>query len=147
MTTVVRRGKGRRSIHEINMVPFIDVMLVLLIIFMVTAPLIAPTTIDLPRAGQGKKLPDRVVQILIARDESLRIKTDERSHATTFDELARDVTTAQAGDRDAAVVLFADKDVRYDVVVRAMDRLHRNGIRRVGLALQPAAAGKPHAAH
>ncbi|MFZ4625597.1 MAG: biopolymer transporter ExbD, partial [Rhodoferax sp.] len=60
MPSVVSRGRGRRTINEINMVPFIDVMLVLLIIFMVTAPLIAPSMIDLPSVGQAAKQPDQV---------------------------------------------------------------------------------------
>jgi hypothetical protein len=59
------RGRGRRTINEINMVPFIDVMLVLLIIFMVTAPLITPSLIDLPSVGKANKQPDQVVQIVI----------------------------------------------------------------------------------
>ena len=53
MPALASRGKGRRTINEINMVPFIDVMLVLLIIFMVTAPLIAPSVIDLPSVGKA----------------------------------------------------------------------------------------------
>ena len=61
MASVVSRGRGRRrSMNEINMVPFIDVMLVLLIIFMVTAPLISPSVIDVPTLGQAAPVPDRV---------------------------------------------------------------------------------------
>ena len=63
MPALVSRGRGRRTINEINMVPFIDVMLVLLIIFMVTAPLIAPSVIDLPSVGKANKTPDRCVSI------------------------------------------------------------------------------------
>jgi hypothetical protein len=73
------RGRGRRTISEINMVPFIDVMLVLLIIFMVTAPLIAPSMIDLPSVGKAAKQPDQIVQIVIGKDESLELKTGDKS--------------------------------------------------------------------
>jgi biopolymer transport protein TolR len=68
------RGRGRRTISEINMVPFIDVMLVLLIIFMVTAPLITPSMIDLPSVGKAAKQPDQIVQIVIGKDESLSLR-------------------------------------------------------------------------
>jgi biopolymer transport protein TolR len=70
------RGRGRRTINEINMVPFIDVMLVLLIIFMVTAPLITPSVIDLPSIGKASKQPDQVLQIVIDKDGLLNLKTE-----------------------------------------------------------------------
>jgi biopolymer transport protein TolR len=70
MPSMVSRGRGRRTMNEINMVPFIDVMLVLLIIFMVTAPLITPSVIDLPSVGKAAKQPDQVVQIIIGKDET-----------------------------------------------------------------------------
>src|ERR1035437_11186342 len=73
MATVVSRGRGRRTINEINMVPFIDVMLVLLIIFMVTAPLISPSVIDLPSVGKANKTPDNVIRIVVNKDESLAL--------------------------------------------------------------------------
>jgi len=69
MPAVASRGRGRRTISEINMVPFIDVMLVLLIIFMVTAPLITPSMIDLPTVGKGARQPDQVIQVVIGKDE------------------------------------------------------------------------------
>ena len=75
MPAMMSRGRGRRTISEINMVPFIDVMLVLLIIFMVTAPLIAPSMIDLPSVGKAAKQPDAVIQIVIQKDDSLEIKS------------------------------------------------------------------------
>ena len=65
MPAVSTRGRGRRTISEINMVPFIDVMLVLLIIFMVTAPMITPSMVDLPSVGKAAKQPDQVIQIVV----------------------------------------------------------------------------------
>jgi len=70
-----RSSKGRRTINEINMVPFIDVMLVLLIIFMVTAPLISPSTIDVPSIGKASQAPDQVITIEIHKDKSIEIKS------------------------------------------------------------------------
>ena len=74
--------------NEINMVPFIDVMLVLLIIFMVTAPLIAPSVIDLPSVGKAAKQPDKVVQIVIGKDEALDLKVLDKTSRTTLKDVA-----------------------------------------------------------
>ena len=95
MAAVVSRGRGRRTINEINMVPFIDVMLVLLIIFMVPAPLIAPSVIDLPSVGKASKQPDQVVQIIIGKDESLQIKIKDQSSPLALKEITRAVKQAQ----------------------------------------------------
>ena len=73
MPAVSSRGRGRRTIAEINMVPFIDVMLVLLIIFMVTAPMITPSMVDLPSVGKAAKQPDKVIQVVIQKDEQLEL--------------------------------------------------------------------------
>ena len=72
MPAIAPRRSGRRAITEINMVPFIDVMLVLLIIFMVTAPLIVPGQVELPRVGQAARQPERYVQIIVEHDGRLR---------------------------------------------------------------------------
>ena len=96
MPALVSRGRGRRTINEINMVPFIDVMLVLLIIFMVTAPLIAPSVIDLPSVGKAAKMPDVVVQIIVGKDEALSLKDKDQSTPVTLKDLVRAVRAAQA---------------------------------------------------
>jgi len=136
MAAVVSRGRGRRTINEINMVPFIDVMLVLLIIFMVTAPLIAPSMIALPSVGNAAKQPDQVVQIIIGKDELLQLKLKDKSSAISLKEVASAVKQAQAGAANPAVVISADKNVKYDAVVRVMDTLQRAGVARVGLSVQ-----------
>ena len=136
MPAMVHRGRGRRAMNEINMVPFIDVMLVLLIIFMVTAPLITPSVIDLPSVGKAAKQPDLVVQVVVGRDESLELKLQDRSSKTTLRDVAAAVKKAQAGASNAAVVISADRNVRYEVVVKVMDTLQRAGVQRVGLSVQ-----------
>ena len=136
MPSVVSRGKGRRTISEINMVPFIDVMLVLLIIFMVTAPLIAPSMIDLPSVGKAAKQPDQIVQIVIGKDESLELKTGDTARKLTQREVAAAVKALQSGQTDTAVVISADRSVKYETVVKVMDTLQRAGIQRVGLSVQ-----------
>jgi biopolymer transport protein TolR len=153
MPSLVNRGRGRRTINEINMVPFIDVMLVLLIIFMVTAPLIAPSMIDLPSVGKAAKAPDLVIQIIIGKDETLTLKVQDQSTPIVMKDLVRSVKAAQATplkspkpgataaapatvSANTAVVISADKNVKYESVVKVMDTLQRAGVQRVGLSVQ-----------
>jgi biopolymer transport protein TolR len=136
MPSMASRGRGRRAMNEINMVPFIDVMLVLLIIFMVTAPLITPSMIDLPSVGKAAKLPDQVVQIVIGKDETLELKIQDKASPTSLKDVAAAVKRAQAGANNPAVVISADRSVKYEVVVKVMDTLQRAGVQRVGLSVQ-----------
>ena len=85
------RRRGRRTISEINMVPFIDVMLVLLIIFMVTAPLITPSMIALPKVGKAAVQPQSPVQIMIGKDEAIQIKIKTDSKPSNINDVSKDV--------------------------------------------------------
>ena len=136
MPAVSSRGRGRRTINEINMVPFIDVMLVLLIIFMVTAPMITPSMVDLPSVGNAAKQPDQVIQIVVQKDDSLEMISDSKTQKTNLDNLANSVRVAQTGQANSAVVISADRNVKYETVVKVMDTLQRAGIQRVGLSVQ-----------
>ncbi len=138
MPAVSSRGRGRRTINEINMVPFIDVMLVLLIIFMVTAPLITTGVIDLPSVGQiGKQKPQHVIEVMVGIDEKLKVRVDGKDEeSVSARELASRVKTLQAGDANTPVVISADRNVKYEAVVKAMDSLQRSGVARVGLLLK-----------
>ncbi|GAB4217238.1 MAG: protein TolR [Rhodoferax sp.] len=136
MAAVIHRGRGRRTISEINMVPFIDVMLVLLIIFMVTAPLIAPSMVDLPSVAKAAQQPDHVIQVVVGKDESLTLQRKNQRQSVALKDLAATVKAAQEGAQNPAVVISADKAVRYEVVVRVMDTLQRAGVARVGLSVQ-----------
>ena len=138
MPAVSSRGRGRRTISEPNMVPFIDVMLVLLIIFMVTAPLISPSVVDLPSVGSAAKQPDVVIQIIVGKDNLLEIKGQGAAGAVKVENLANAVRKAQAAHppNTTAVVISADKSVQYERVVKVMDTLQRAGIARIGLSVQ-----------
>ena len=136
MASLVSRGRGRRTINEINMVPFIDVMLVLLIIFMVTAPLITPSVIDLPSVAKAGKQPDQVIQIVIAKDEGIEMKVNEKNVPTALKDLAAAVAQAQQGIANSAVVISADKNIKYELMVKVMDTLQKADIKRVGLSVQ-----------
>jgi biopolymer transport protein TolR len=130
-------GSRRRTINEINMVPFIDVMLVLLIIFMVSAPLITTGVVDLPSIGKSKQQPKKVIEVVVTKDEALRLRVDNKEVSTmTLKNLADRVSAAQGGDATAPVVISADKTVKYEAVVRVMDLLQKAGVQRVGLSVK-----------
>ena len=139
MVATVSRGRGRRTINEINMVPFIDVMLVLLIIFMVTAPLITPSVIDLPSIGKANKQPDEVIQINIDKNGNLTLtneKAEGKPNPIAITNIANSVKKSQNGKPLTPVVISADRSVKYEKVVEVMDKLQKEGIQRVGLAVQ-----------
>jgi biopolymer transport protein TolR len=138
MPQVTHRGRGRRTINEINMVPFIDVMLVLLIIFMVTAPLITPSLIDLPSVGKASRKPDKVIEVLIGKDERLELRSGDKTLAMTLKDIGPSVKQAQSGQPpgSVAVVISADRNVKYEAVVKVMDTLKRAEVDRVGLSVQ-----------
>ncbi|KQW43581.1 MULTISPECIES: protein TolR [unclassified Roseateles] len=143
MASTVSRGGGRRrrTMNEINMVPFIDVMLVLLIIFMVSAPLITTGMVDLPSVGKSRQQPEHVIQIIVGTDEKLKIKVDQlEPESIPANRLAERVKKAQGKDANNPVVISADKNVKYEAVVQVMDTLQRAGIQRVGLAVKSGAA-------
>jgi biopolymer transport protein TolR len=131
------RGSHRRTINEINMVPFIDVMLVLLIIFMVSAPLITTGVVDLPTVGKSRQQPPKVIEVVIGKDEAMRMRVDNKDEpAVTLKTLADRVSKAQNGDAEAPVVISADKSVKYEAVVKVMDILQKAGTKRVGLSVK-----------
>ena len=132
-----RSGSRRRSMNEINMVPFIDVMLVLLIIFMVSAPLITPSVVDLPTVGKASRSPEKYVEVVVKNDESLQLKVNGKDEERIdLKSLATSVKRIQAGSADVPVIISADKSVRYELVVSVMDKLQRAGVQRVGLSVR-----------
>ena len=123
------------------MVPFIDVMLVLLIIFMVTAPLITPSMIALPRVGKAATQPVKPIQVQIAKNEGIEIKASgAASQPTTLAEVGQAVKRLQPavpeGEQATPVLISADKSIRYEVVVKVMDALNKAGVSRIALSVQ-----------
>jgi biopolymer transport protein TolR len=136
---ITRGGPGRRrGMNEINMVPFIDVMLVLLIIFMVSAPLITTGVVDLPSVGQSKTRPQTVVELVIGTDERVKVKVGGQSdpQPVALPQLAARVKQAQGGNAQTPVVISAERKVAYEAVVRVMDTLQKAGVQRVGLSVK-----------
>ena len=141
MASMNTRGRGRRTISEINMVPFIDVMLVLLIIFMVTAPLITPSMIALPKVGKAAAQPQNPVQIMIGKDEAIQIKIKTNSTPSNVNNVAADIAKLEPKVKLTAadavpVVISAEKSIKYETVVKVMDNLQKAGVSRVGLSVQ-----------
>jgi len=138
MPGIGHRGARRRTINEINMVPFIDVMLVLLIIFMVTAPLITTGTVDLPTVGKARQRTEpHIIELVVAADDSMRLRIDGKDAAPLrlADVKAR-VLEAQAGTASTPVVISADRNVKYESVVKVMNELKNANIERVGLSVK-----------
>jgi biopolymer transport protein TolR len=134
---IAHSSRRRRSMSEINMVPFIDVMLVLLIIFMVSAPLITTGVVDLPSVGKTKNRPQRVIEIVIGTDERLKVRIDQGdSTVVVMNQIAGRVKELQGNNADTPVVISADRNVKYEQVVKVMDVLQRAGVQRVGLSVK-----------
>jgi biopolymer transport protein TolR len=130
--------RPRKSINQINVVPYIDVMLVLLVIFMVTAPLINPGVIELPSVGSQLAAPVTPLEISVRNDQSLWLREGAASPVRVSpDELVARIRDHQAKNPDQAVVIAADRAVRYEEVVRVLDLLQQRGVRKVGLLLRP----------
>ena len=130
--------RARRTKNEINMVPFIDVMLVLLIIFMVTAPLITPSQIDLPSVGQANRTPDVYVEVLIDKAEGLQVrrvgKDSQPPTEVAMGQLVNRVQTLRTGADNMPVLVSADKNVKYDAVMEVVRQLRTAGVERVALS-------------
>ena len=132
--------RSRRAMAEINVVPYIDVMLVLLIIFMVAAPLINPGQIDLPQVTQ--KLDPAVAPIEVRVRANGDLSVVDRSKSTdelrvSHRQLVQFVRDAQLVHPDQAVVIAGDRDVRYEEVLRVLDVLQKSHVKRVGLLARP----------
>jgi biopolymer transport protein TolR len=136
--------RQRKLMNQINIVPYVDVMLVLLVIFMVTAPLVNPGLIELPSVGKSSP-PLQVpapLEVVVKRDTSLVLREREpgvkEEREVTMPELLEIVKTRQAANPDQPVVIAADKEVRYEAVLKVMDELQKLNVKRVGLMVKPA---------
>jgi biopolymer transport protein TolR len=124
--------------NQINVVPYIDVMLVLLVIFMVTAPLIQVSTVDVPTVGKASQAPSDPLQVIVKSDQTLAFRATPNAtpRDVSRDELLRLVAEAQKKNPQQAVVVAGDKSVRYEAVMKVMDDLQKQQVARVGLLVQ-----------
>lgn len=131
---MARGRRSRRLMNQINVVPYIDVTLVLLVIFMITAPMTNPGVVELPQIGQALKQVAAPLVITLKTDKTLELDGKRMQR----DELLFAVRQKTANQPQQPVVIAADKDVRYEDVVGVMDLLKRNKVEKVGLLLKPA---------
>ena len=125
--------KKRRLMNNINVVPYIDVMLVLLVIFMVTAPMTNPGVVELPRVGQDLKQQNTPITVSVKKDGSLEMEGKK----IKADELLIELNQALEKNPELSVVIAADKKTQYENVITVMDLLKQNQIHKVGLLLKP----------
>jgi biopolymer transport protein TolR len=131
--------RTRKAINQINVVPYIDVMLVLLVIFMVTAPLVSPGEIELPSVGSKLTTPAQPLDVRLEKDQTLSLR-DQASNApwarVSREELVARIIAKQAK-QEQPVVISADKGARYEDVLGVLDLLQRGGVKKVGLLARP----------
>jgi biopolymer transport protein TolR len=138
MATLRKRG----PMHEINIVPYVDVMLVLLVIFMVTAPLVTPAVIDLPsveKASQPRIVP---LEVFVKADQGLVVRARDASGAIASErtvsraELPGVIKEARGRNAELSVLVGGDKAARYESVVQVMEELRKQGVQKVGLQVK-----------
>jgi biopolymer transport protein TolR len=131
------RSNRRRAMSDINVVPYIDVMLVLLVIFMVTAASVNPGIVNLPTVGGAKIQTLPPIFLSVDANENITVKRDgEASQTLSRLEIGAFARTQAEKSADQPVVLAADKSVKYEVVMDVMAKLKENGVKRVGLAVK-----------
>jgi len=133
------RRVSLQPMSNINVVPYIDVMLVLLVIFMITAPLMNPGQVDLPSIGKSLTPPASPMEVIIRKDTSLALRDLGKGGieiAVSRDELVSKLKQKQKKNVDQPVVISADKNVRYEEVIKVMDLLQQQQIKKVGLLLK-----------
>lgn len=118
-----------------NVVPYIDVMLVLLVIFMVTAPMFTPGVINLPSVGKAAQVTVKPLEINIDADGSYNLVQDGKS--TSVGSIEELISKAiQLSTAETPVVIAADKGIQYDKVITVVDKLYSSGIKKVALVVK-----------
>lgn len=127
------RTRKRRMMNQINVVPYIDVTLVLLVIFMVTAPMTNPGVVDLPKVGQGLKQTGAPIVVTVKKDGMAEMNGKKLERDELLYEIKKQLET-----KDRPVVVAADEKTQYGKVVEVMDLLKQAKVDKVGLLFKPA---------
>ena len=134
--------KRRGPMHEINVVPYVDVMLVLLVIFMVTAPLVTPAVIDLPTVDKASAPRVVPLEVFVKADQAIMVRQrDARGGVVNEQSLSRAqlagfIKSLKAKNAELSVLIGGDKNARYESVLQVMDELRKNGVQKVGLQVK-----------
>lgn len=129
----------RKQVASINVVPLIDVMLVLLVVFMITAPFINPGQVELPSVGKTAVTPSQPIEVTIRASGEMSLRDRAKGDVevpVTASSLAVEVKRMLK--EDQPVVISADKNVRYEEVMKAMSALQAAQVSRIGLLAKPA---------
>jgi len=135
----VQRRRG--TMHDINIVPYVDVMLVLLVIFMVTAPLVTPAIIDLPTVDKASAPRVVPIEVFVKADQEIVVRQRDSAGAIVMERtVARGelgaVLKSARGKGEPSVLIGGDKNARYESVLAVMDEIRRQGIQKVGLQVK-----------
>jgi len=138
-----RNPSRRRMMADINVVPYIDVMLVLVVILMVTAPFVNPSLVELPTLGKARQAPETPIEVVVKADGQLLLRDRSAGESATPSEMRMEdlgvrITEHLKLHPEAPVVISGDKNVRYESVIKVMDALYKLNVRHVGLAVKPA---------
>ena len=133
--------KKRGPMHEINIVPYVDVMLVLLVIFMVTAPLVTPAIIDLPTVDKASAPRIVPLEVFVKADQGIVVRQrDARGGIVNEQSLTRaqlpGFIKSIKAKGDLSVLIGGDRNARYESVLQVMDELRRQGVQKVGLQVK-----------
>ena len=134
--------KKRGPMHEINVVPYVDVMLVLLVIFMVTAPLVTPAVIDLPTVDKASAPRVVPLEVFVKADQAIMVRQrDSRGSVVNEQSLTRAqlpgfIKSLKAKNTELSVLIGGDKNARYESVLQVMDELRKQGVQKVGLQVK-----------
>ncbi len=134
-------ARSRKQIAQINVVPMIDVMLVLLVIFMVTAPFINPGQVELPSVGKTSQPPSLPLEVILRESGTILLRdraSPGEAREVSRSALADEILALHQAAPDQPVVIAADKNVRYEAVMDTMTLLQRANISRIGLLAKPA---------
>ena len=147
MAVLARRSPGsrRRMMSDINVVPYVDVMLVLVVILMVSAPFVNPSLVELPSVGKSTRAPDAPLEVIVKADGTLLLRdrapgagSGGQAVPVELAQLLATVRERQRSKPDTPVVIAGDRKARYESVTKVMDALYKGNVRRVGLVVKPA---------
>ena len=136
--------RKRGPMHDINIVPYVDVMLVLLVIFMVTAPLIMPAVIELPTVDKASAPRIVPLEVFVRADQGLVVRQrDARGGVINEQTLSRAqlpgyIKSLHAKNTELSVLIGGDRNARYESVLHVMDELRKQGVQKVGLQVKTA---------
>ena len=128
------RGETQTELAEINMIPFIDVMLVLLIIFMITAPVIQTgIEVVVPETRAAKEVAE--VRLVISLDKQQKLFL--QNEGVKIDDLPRKISERVPDRKRQSIYFRADKDVPWGISVAILDKLKQHGIENISIVTQP----------